>query len=164
MTIVSLNFFTKMQTEWEEGRKVRFFCPVREIPARPPESGVSLQSVFHSSIAMEKAGSAPNYAPDTHCAFCGHALRGKKDRRRIEERQGIKYISGQVSLLGDTIFMEPKFACQKCPGRNLGKLTVLNVLATRCYTSHSPSLYNILKVNLVSMFWCCSALLAKAVR
>lgn len=86
-------------------------CSLEEIP-------LSSLSLSYSSIAMEKDEPSSLECPDTHCAFCGHMFRGKKDRRALSEREGVLYISGQVSLLGNSIFMEPKFACQKCFGEN----------------------------------------------
>jgi len=71
---------------------------------------------------MEKGESLPNYSPETHCAFCLHVLKGKKDRRRLSEQDGLVYISGQVVLIGPTKMIGAKFACQKCWGRNTAEV------------------------------------------
>jgi hypothetical protein len=74
---------------------------------------------------MEKDESLPKYSPDTHCAFCLHVLRGKKDRCRLSEKDGATFISGQVALIGLAKMIGAKFACKKCFARNYSEITVL---------------------------------------
>lgn len=81
---------------------------------------------------MEKAESLKLPTPVTHCGYCNKFLRGKKDRRKISQKDGLNYISGQIVLIGDTKMIGAKFACQKCFGKNNCELTVLRCLATLC--------------------------------
>ncbi len=126
----------KIQTNKEEGRTGRFLCPLSVFFGLERKQVLSFCSLSYSSIAMEKDEPSSLQCPDTHCALCGHRFRGKKDRRVLSDRDGVLYISGQVSLLGDSIFMEPKFACQKCFGDNSSlvwvPLSVLTLAHSLC--------------------------------
>jgi len=130
------------KTVREEGRNGRFFCQLASNSQEFLVWGVSFPSLSHSSIAMEKGESLPKYSPDTHCSFCLHILKGKKDRRRLTEQDGLVYISGQVALIGPTKMIGAKFACDKCRGVNNARLSVLVLPAAPCGTFFSPALFH----------------------